>query len=152
MLHVITKCLYRLSFFIMGLFYSILFTIFFYPLSVKYLEFSIMDYFLFSMFLLALGGAFFDRAFTYFYLDIGNDYEAINKVHYVAMFVGKVIAYIVAGMAIYFFKKDFYLSLYIPVFLLTGGWIWFSILKGYIKVKREKEGNLEVKFKTKVGY
>lgn len=111
-----------------------------------------MDYFLFSMFLLALGGAFFDRAFTYFYLDIGNDYEAINKVHYVAMFVGKVIAYIVAGMAIYFFKKDFYLSLYIPVFLLTGGWIWFSILKGYIKVKREKEGNLEVKFKTKVGY
>ena len=135
----------------MWLLYSSLFTLIFYPLSFWNLELSTTDYLLLSLFLLALGGAFFERAFTYFYIDLDNDYEALNKIHYTAMFAGKMIAYIVTGIAIYYFKRDVFLSIYIPVFLLIGGWIWFSILKGYIKVKIEREKDSELKITTKVG-
>lgn len=95
-------------------------------------------------------GAFFERSFVYFYLELEKDYEAINKIHYVVIFVVKVVVYIVTGIAIYYFKRDLYLALYIPLFLIIGGWIWFSILKGYIKVKREKEKMEAIKFKKQV--
>ncbi|MEK5104948.1 hypothetical protein MKX83_23685 [Cytobacillus sp. FSL M8-0252] len=150
MQYMIPKLLHKICFYIMLFIYSAIFTLICYPLSIRYLELSSIDYLLFSMFLLALGGAFFERSFVYFYLELEKDYEAINKIHYVVIFVVKVVVYIVTGIAIYYFKRDLYLALYIPLFLIIGGWIWFSILKGYIKVKREKEKMEAIKFKKQV--
>lgn len=150
MLYTINKFSQKLFFFCMELFFAFIVTILFYPLATFYLNISSTDYFILSMFLVLLGGVLFDRAFIFFYFDLGKDVEKIEIMHYMAMFVAKLLAYLVLGIAIFWVKDNLFLSLYIPFLLFIGGFIWFIILTGFINEKKRKEENSEVRFITRI--
>lgn len=139
--YVIKKFSHKCLFFTMEFILSSIFTMIFYPLALQYLDMSLTNYYLLSMFIMILGGICLDRGFILMSISYEQEYQEIEKYQWIGIFITKGVIYTLAGISIWYFKHDAFLAMYIPLFLFFGGWIWFIVLNGYLNAKEDTDKN-----------
>jgi hypothetical protein len=125
------------------------FTLLFMPIGIKHIVVNLEEYFLYSFILTNLGAIFLDKMFSFEYHSNGRDEELITKIQWLCMFVVKIMVYGVVSVASLLVTHNFYLSLYIFMFLILGGWIHFIVLTSHTKHYNEMDRNRKIVIRKK---
>ncbi|MCT2536852.1 hypothetical protein NC661_02995 [Aquibacillus koreensis] len=124
----------------MMFYYSIFFTTICLPLMWWHYRIQTTNYYILSVFTLFLGGFVFNIILTKINpIKVEDIREGLPKSFVIKIFVGKFVLYLVSGYAIDVLTENVFLSIYFLMFLMSGGYLWFCILRGYILARNNNK-------------
>ncbi|WBX80336.1 hypothetical protein PD280_22675 [Virgibacillus salarius] len=138
----------------MMFYYSLFFTTICLPLMLWHYRIQTTNYYILSVFTLFLGGMMFNIILSKIYpLKVEDLREGFPKRFVIIILFGKFVFYLISCYAIFVLTDNAVLSIYFLLFLMTGGYLWFCILRGYILARNnneEREINCSIAWQGKV--
>lgn len=117
----------------MMFYYSLCFTTICLPLMLWHYRIQVANYYILSVFTLFLGGFIFDIILTKTKsTKVEHIREGLPKNLVIIIFLGKFIFYLLSSYVMFELTENIVLSIYFLLFLMSGGYLWFCILRGYI--------------------
>lgn len=114
------------------------------PLAIKHLDLSFSKYLVCSYILWLAGFYFLDKIFTFEYHSHGKDEEQITVRQWFTMMFSCALAYLVIATAAFIVKVNFFLFIYIFIFLTTASWVHFNCLRSHTKHYNDKYRNIKI--------
>lgn len=138
----------------MMFYYSLCFTTICLPLMLMHYRIQAENYYILSVFTLFLGGFVFNIILTKAKsIKVEDIREGLPKSFVITIFVGKFVFYLIFCYTMFELTDNTILSIYLLLFLMSGGYLWFCILRGYILAKnnnKNREMNSSITWQGKV--
>lgn len=126
-------------------YFSLCFTTICLPLIWWHYRIPTTNYYIFSVSGLLLGGLIFNFILSKIYPIKAEDLKkGFPKNFVIIVFVGKFILYLIFCSTIFVLTDNVVLSIYSLLFLMSGGYFWFCILRGYILARNKYKGSSEI--------
>lgn len=139
----VNKVWHKLALLALMGYFSFLITIICLPMMWLYYEIPTADFFLYSYVLTFVGGVIFNTLFRIrFHKSKIEIVNGLLKEFAIKVFCGQLILYILLVSIAVFLTGNIIPYAYISLFLIFGGYAWYCILRGYIKVKKDYESGV----------
>lgn len=133
---VVDSLWHKLALIALMFYYSGIFTTICLPMMWLHYRIPAINYYIFSLCILILGGFVFNLILNICPISKEELEEEFPKDFVISTFVGKFITYSLLSFIIFELTDNFIVSMYYLLFLITGGYFWFCILRGYILAKK----------------
>jgi hypothetical protein len=141
---VIDSLWHKLALLAIMIYYSGIFTTICLPMMWLHYRIPAINYYIFSLGILFLGGVIFNLVLNIYPIKEKELEEEIPKYFVISTFTGKFITYSLLSLTIFILTDNFIVSIYYLLFLMSGGFFWFCILRGYILAKKNyKESEIK---------
>ncbi|GAA5416987.1 hypothetical protein Pryu01_02048 [Paraliobacillus ryukyuensis] len=123
------------------LYFSLCFTTICLPLMWWYYKIPTSNYYFFSLCTLFFGGLIFNIILAKIYPIKAEELQkGFPKSFVIIVFLGKFILYLLFCSTIYVLTNNVVLCIYLLMFLMSGGYFWYCILRGYILARNNYKG------------
>ncbi|MFT4413431.1 hypothetical protein [Bacillus sp. UMB0728] len=137
---VVEKQWHKITLIAITIYFSLIFTTIFLPAMWIHYRIPTIDYYLNSFVIMLLGGVLFNIVLSTKYHAAKRDLDnGIPRGFVIKVFGGKLIAYMLLFVIMASLTGDIIPYLYLMIFLMSGGFVWFCTLRGYIHAKNNKE-------------
>ncbi|WP_222619002.1 hypothetical protein [Ornithinibacillus hominis] len=119
-------------------YYSVIFTTICLPIMWWYYDTPLIDYYVFNIGILFLGGIVFNMVFTKIYPFMEEEMKDSCPIKFILFVFGRIlIFYSILCFTIFIITDNSVPFVYLLIFLMAGGYFWFCIIRGYILAKED---------------
>lgn len=137
---VVEKGWHKIALIAITIYFSLIFTTILLPAMWIHYRIPTVDYFLNSFVIMFLGGVVFNTIVSIkFHATKGDLENGLPRGFVLKVFGGKLFAYMILFFVRASLTGDIIPNLYFMLFLMSGGFVWFCTLQGYIQAKNNKE-------------